>query len=145
MTDLDTKVAALAEMSLAELKDLWHRLHGAAAPRLSPELMRLALAYRIQDRGDGRLTRKNERRLQRLHATRNNGDQVRTPAGVQLKSGATLVREWQGRSHTVVVQDGGFSYRDRHYRSLSAIDREITGARWCGACFFGLRRASTVD
>ena len=53
-------------------------------------------------------------------------------------AGARLVREWNGRTHTVTVEDEGFSYAGRDYRSLSAIAREITGARWSGPRFFGL-------
>lgn len=140
MTDLDTKIGALAAMDLAELQALWPRLHGAAAPRLSPELMRLALAYRLQERAHGGLTGKTARRLRTLQETLRTGGTVAVETGVRLKPGATLVREWHGRTHAVTVVEDGFRYRDQRYRSLSAIAREITGARWSGPRFFGLRR-----
>ncbi len=143
MTDLDVKIEALAAMDLAELQALWLRLHGAAPPRLSPELMRLALAYRLQEQTHGGLTRKTERRLRTLQETLQAGGKVAAETGVRLKPGATLVREWHGRAHSVTVVEDGFHYRDRRYRSLSAIAREITGARWSGPRFFGLRSAST--
>jgi hypothetical protein len=57
----------------------------------------------------------------------------------QLKSGTRLMREWQGRSHEVLVLDDGFSWRGTHYRSLSALARKITGTAWSGALFFGRR------
>jgi hypothetical protein len=58
----------------------------------------------------------------------------------RLKPGATLVREWHGEEHTVVVTEDGFEWRGLHWRSLSAIAREITGVRWSGPRFFGLNR-----
>ena len=61
------------------------------------------------------------------------------PEGTQtIRAGARLVREWNGRTHTVTVEEEGFSYAGRNYCSLSAIAREITGARWSGPRFFGL-------
>ena len=144
MTDLEVTIEALATMDLAQLKDLWPRLHGAAPPRLSPELMRLALAYRLQERAHGGLTRKTERRLRTLQETLRAGGTVAAETGVRFKPGATLVREWHGRTHTVIVVEDGFHYRDQSYRSLSAIAAEITGARWSGPRFFGLRRETAL-
>ena len=57
----------------------------------------------------------------------------------QLKPGTRLMREWQGRSHEVMVLDDDFSWQGTHYRSLSAIARQITGTAWSGPLFFGLR------
>ena len=142
MTDIGVEVEALAAMDLAELKDLWPQLLGAAPPRLSPELMRLALAYRLQERAHGGLTRKTERRLRTLQGTLQAGGKVGVETVDRFKTGTTLIREWHGRSHTVTVIEDGFHYRDQRYRSLSAIAREITGARWSGPRFFGLRSAS---
>ena len=56
----------------------------------------------------------------------------------RIRAGARLVREWNGRTHTVTVEEEGFIYAGRSYRSLTAIAREITGARWSGPRFFGL-------
>ena len=57
----------------------------------------------------------------------------------KLKPGTRLLREWQGRSHEVLVLNDGFSWQATHYRSLSAIARKITGTAWSGPLFFGLR------
>ena len=65
------------------------------------------------------------------------------PAPVRLKPGTTLVREWHGRTHTVLVlADGGFEHQGRRYASLTRLARGITGARWSGPRFFGLRRST---
>ena len=65
--------------------------------------------------------------------------QVRIRPRLQLKPGTRLMREWQGRTYEVLVLDDGFAWRGTHYRSLSAIAREITGTSWSGPLFFGLR------
>ena len=56
----------------------------------------------------------------------------------EIRAGARLIREWNGRTHTVTVEEDGFTYAGQSYRSLSAVAREITGARWSGPRFFGL-------
>ncbi len=61
---------------------------------------------------------------------------------VKLKPGTTLVREWHGRTHTVIVQEKGFEHEGKHYTSLTQIAHHITGAHWSGPRFFGLRRAA---
>jgi hypothetical protein len=58
-----------------------------------------------------------------------------------VQPGAVLVREWRGLSHQVGVLEKGFSFRGKHYRSLSEVAREITGTRWSGPLFFGLKRS----
>jgi Protein of unknown function (DUF2924) len=67
---------------------------------------------------------------------------------IVLKTGTTLVRQWRGRVHTVLVRENGFEYEGQHYRSLTVIAEKITGAHWSGPRFFGLTRragASVVD
>ena len=67
---------------------------------------------------------------------------MRRAGAGRLKPGTVLVSGWRGQTHTLVVQDGGFEYRGRLYRSLSVVAREITGAHWSGPRFFGLRRGT---
>jgi hypothetical protein len=64
---------------------------------------------------------------------------AKVPPSPELKPGTRLVREWQGRTYEVLVLDGGFSWQDTHYRSLSALARKITGTAWSGPLFFGLK------
>ena len=63
----------------------------------------------------------------------------------KLSAGATLLREWNGETHEVRVLEKGFDYRGHKHRSLSAIAREITGTRWSGPAFFGLRDPERND
>jgi hypothetical protein len=60
--------------------------------------------------------------------------------GIVLKTGTTLVREWRGHAHTVLVREDGFEYEGQHYRSLTVIAKRITGAHWSGPRFFGLTK-----
>jgi hypothetical protein len=69
-------------------------------------------------------------------------DRVAPDPGITLKSGARLVREWHGRTHTVTVTDDGFDYAGTTYSSLTKVARAITGTRWSGPRFFGLVRAA---
>lgn len=119
-------------MSLKELRAEWQRVTGSEAPRLAAELMRLAIAYKLQERALGGLSAADRRAL-REHA--------RTGGAPKLKAGTRLLRSWRGRNVSVEVTDGGYLYEDRAYGSLSAIAREVTGAAWSGPRFFGLTSA----
>jgi hypothetical protein len=63
-------------------------------------------------------------------------------AGIVPKTGTTLVRQWHGHAHTVLVREDGFDYEGQHYRSLTVIAKRITGAHWSGPRFFGLTKRS---
>ena len=69
-----------------------------------------------------------------------NTDRVAPDPGITLKSGARLLREWHGRTHTVTVTEDGFDYAGTSYSSLTKVARVITGTRWSGPRFFGLVR-----
>ena len=131
---------ALPALSPAELRSEWRRLYRSQPPRLSRDLLIRAIAYRIQELRYGGLSKATRRKLATL-ATAPQSEREITPETVQkISSGARLVREWNGRTHTVTVQEEGFTYAGRSYRSLTAIAREITGAHWSGPRFFGLAR-----
>ena len=80
-----------------------------------------------------------QRRLRILTAGFEKGALSLDPGGV-LKTGATLVRQWRGHTHTVLVGDDGFEYDGQRYRSLTVIAERITGAHWSGPRFFGVRK-----
>ena len=69
---------------------------------------------------------------------------ARFDPGVVLKSGTTLVRQWRGHAHVVLVRDDGFDYEGQHYRSLTVIAERITGAHWSGPRFFGLTKRAGI-
>jgi hypothetical protein len=136
----------LPELSTHELRIAWRRLYRGEPPRcLSRDLIIRAIAYRMQERAHGGLTPAMKRRLRSLVAEiEAKGSQVFDP-GVALKPGARLVREWAGRTHTVIVLEDGFEYDDERYPSLSKIAARITGAHWSGPRFFGIaKRASRL-
>jgi len=106
---------------------------------MSRALLIRLIAYRMQEIAEGGLNRGLKRRLLQLaKELRSNGTVTISPKS-QIKPGTRLLREWQGETHTVTVVKGGYQYRERTWRSLSAIAREITGTRWSGPAFFGLR------
>jgi hypothetical protein len=101
-----------------------------------------ALAYRVQERAHGGLAPATRRKLRNLAAELEaKGTAVFDP-GVALRPGARLVREWAGRTHTVLVLDDSFDYEGERYPSLSKIAAEITGAHWSGPRFFGIRKTN---
>lgn len=133
MANLDEQLREIADMSRPELQRRWAKLTRRPVPRLSAAMLRLALGYEIQLKAKGRLARTNS---QRLDAS----GPVSTRA-VQLTRGVRLVREWHGTIHVVTVDEKGAPmWNDRRWKSLSEIARTITGTRWSGPAFFGLKQ-----
>ena len=138
---LDADLDALRELSREELKRRWTRLYGSACPaHVSRILLLRALAYGIQEQALGGLDRATLRRLARAAEELAAG---RPPGGSapRIKPGTRLLREWQGVVHEVIVLERGVQYRGETWPSLSAVAREITGTRWSGPRFFGLKEA----
>jgi hypothetical protein len=148
MAVLDTRaiegeINRLRSLGLEDLRREWRRLYHSDAPRISRDLLVLALAYRIQEIEHGGLGKSTRRKLQTIaKALRTTGRVGPTPS-LSLKPGARLVREWHGRTHTVTVTEDGFEYAGTSYLSLTKIAKKITGAHWSGPRFFGLPAAST--
>lgn len=133
MSAVEGELAWLATMSSAELREMWQRVTGAAVPKVSPNLLRLALGYELQAKALGGLSRKSRQRLAQFATAK-----TRTTAA---QPGMRLVREWNGTVHVVVIgEDGKVRWNDREWRSLSKVARAITGTRWSGPAFFGLKR-----
>ncbi|SMQ64407.1 Protein of unknown function [Altererythrobacter xiamenensis] len=137
MTRLEVRLDAIREMPLAELRSEWQAQVKSSAPNISVKLLRLGLAWKIQEKALGGLSRDAKRELSedpRLAVT--------TGSSRQLTSGTRLVRDWHGQGHSVTVLEEGFVYDGQHWSSLTAIARHITGAKWSGPRFFGLTGAS---
>lgn len=133
MAGVEEKVAALADQSPAQLRAQWLDLKGAPVPRVSPALLRLALAWEIQARGSGGLSPDTVKAL--LWLTKG---LVETRAAIP---GMRLVREWKGTVHTVTVGESGrIGWNGRQWNSLSEVARAITGTKWSGPAFFGLKQ-----
>jgi len=124
------------------LIEAWEELFGRPPPKkTSRELLTHAIAWEIQARRHGGLKPRVQRRLERLARELKTG-QMSPDSTPRFRPGTRLVREWQGEAHRVSVLEDGFEYRDTRYASLSKIAREITGTRWSGPAFFGLRKTS---
>jgi hypothetical protein len=140
---LAADVRALADLNIEGLRDEWRRRFRAPPPALrAPDLMRRMLADRIQTEALGR-DEALERRLNVLVRGYGRGEKPRAPRPV-FRPGTVLEREHQGRTHRVEVLDQGFSWEGRTHKSLSVIARAITGVRWNGPRFFGLREPRKI-
>ncbi|MBI5121301.1 MAG: DUF2924 domain-containing protein [Rhodospirillales bacterium] len=140
------RLAALKQTPTPELKTLWRELHGKEPPPYNRRFLESRLAYRIQELAYGGLKPETVRRLEELAEDLDGGNVLKRkqPASNRPISGTRLVREWQGVDHQVTVLDEGFEYQGRPYKSLSAIARAITGTRWNGLIFFGLKNHRKV-
>jgi hypothetical protein len=136
--ELARRLEALCDLTPDELRKEWRRLYRTEPPRLSRDLLVRAIAYRIQELRYGGLSKATRRKLASLVEARDSGAEIAKEGAQRIKAGARLIREWNGRTHTVMVEQDGFSYAGQNYRSLSAVARDITGARWSGPRFFGL-------
>jgi hypothetical protein len=138
--DVEAQVERIASMRIAELRSLYIETFRTDPPKaFGPDLLRRSIAYRIQEKAYGGLDKATSRLLKQLVAeyAKNPGKLV-LPR--RIKAGATLVRKWKGQRYQVTVMEKGFAYEGKVYDSLSEIARRITGARWNGPRFFGLRR-----
>ena len=129
---LDEQLAELDALSISQLRDQWAQLTGRVVPRLGTRMLRLALAYEIQVKALGGLPRGVQQRLDQLAAAKT-VTRSATP-------GMRLAREWQGTVHVVTVgEQGAIDWNGKTWRSLSEDARAITGTRWSGPAFVGLK------
>ena len=135
------RLAALKAMSVNDLKTEWQTLFGAPAPNNSRPFLESRLAYRIQELTYGGPDKQTRRLLDLLadevEGTLTRKAQIADPRNPVV--GTKLIREWDGTAHTVTVLKDGFDWGGQRYKSLSAVARAITGTRWNGYRFFGLR------
>jgi hypothetical protein len=135
---LQAQLDMIAAAGRPALLTLWTEMIGRSPPNnISLPILRKALAFETQIKTYGTLPKVC---LKQLNAKGHGGGTTQTcqPAH-RLKPGTRLVREWHGRTFHVQVEERGFVMKDKTYRSLSAIAREITGAQWSGPRFFGLK------
>jgi hypothetical protein len=140
VAEIDGHLVDLLNRSTQELRLAWRELHRTGPPQgLSRDLLIRALAHQLQERAAGGANRALRRRLQTLAGEFAKKSRSFDPALVP-KVGATLVRQWRGHAHTVLVREDGFEYEGQRYRSLTVIAERITGAHWSGPRFFGLNK-----
>jgi len=137
---LFAEIEALQSETVLQLRQRWKALYGTEPPqRASRDLMMRAVAYRLQERALGGLSTATRRLLERIADDVNAHRPARVASTRKLHPGAILLREWGGVQHQVTVLQSGVQFRGKQHRSLSEVARIITGSRWSGPLFFGLR------
>jgi hypothetical protein len=138
---LTADIANLASLGNNELKVHWNAAYGTAAPvRMKRDLLRYAVAYRMQERALGGLKPAICRLLDRVADDAGARRPVKaTLPARKVGAGAVLLRQWGGVDHEVTVLEKGVLFRGKRHRSLSEVARVITGSRWSGPLFFGLK------
>lgn len=131
---VDDVVSEIEQLGLEGLRKFWGQRYGPPPSLRSVPILRMLLAWRVQTEALGGLDGESRRTLGRKGKIR--------AEGLDLGIGARLTRQWQGRSHEVLVEVGGFRWEGQTYRSLSAVATAIAGSKWNGPRFFGLRKAS---
>src|SRR6266545_7264798 len=134
------QLAALKGLPTPDLKRRGRELFDTEPP-YNRRFLESRLAYRIQELAYGGLKPETVERLAALAEDLDGGDPAkrRRPAKDRPIAGTRLIREWQGVEHCVTVRDEDYEYQGRPYRSLSAVARAVTGTRWNGWVFFGLK------
>lgn len=139
------QIQGITRLDLESLRAEWHRKWDEPPAFRSRELLARALAHRLQTDAFGDLPSPLQRRVNDL-AQRFMADRGFTPqAATTLMPGSSLIREWQGKRHEVAVVDDGFVYQGEKFGSLSKVAHHITGTKWNGPAFFGLKRKEAVS
>ncbi len=130
------QIDELNNMSAAQLRKRWTDLVGTDPNRLGRSYLIRRIAYRIQELSHGGLPRDTRKRLK--HSVCDESTASKKQSGPNLQPGTRLLRDWRGERYEVIVQEKGFLYNGKLYRSLSAVARAITGSYWSGNRFFGI-------
>jgi Protein of unknown function (DUF2924) len=137
---LAAEIAALSNASIKDLRQRWKTLYGKEpSGYIGRSFVIRAIAYRLQEKAFGALKPSTRSLLARVAEETAAGSSPKSRSVRKAEPGTILVREWQGNTHRVTVLGDGVSFKGKRYRSLSEIAREITGSRWSGPRFFGLR------
>jgi Protein of unknown function (DUF2924) len=135
------QVSALPEKSTAELKQLWRDLYNREPPPCNRQFLVKRLAYRLKELAHGGLSARAEAKLTELIEEEDRRVKGKQPIRKRDRptTGTRLIRQWRGAEHCATVLDDGYEYQGRRYKSLSAVARAVTGTRWNGPLFWGLR------
>jgi hypothetical protein len=138
---LASLLASLPGMRREELLEQWYALYDGDPPfKISQQLLIQAIAYRMQEHALGGLKPSTRRFLAKAAEEIHANQKITTPPAT-IKSGTRLIREWRGKIHEVMIVEEGVLFQGRQYRSLSEVARLITGVKWSGPLFFGLKVA----
>ena len=140
---IQTELDRLTTTPILGLRNRYKALFGADPPTaFGPDLMRRSVAHRIQQDAYGGLSQPTQRLLDRMAQATGAKSDANNEMSRRIKSGSEIVRTWKGRSYRVTVMHDGFAYNGKTYPGLSEIASLITGTRWNGPRFFGLRSNS---
>jgi len=140
------RLTFLPNLSKVELCALWRQLFKSTPPpKMRKQLLRRVIAYRLQEQKFGGINSAQVRRLRQIANTVEADPNATVSTRPPIKQGTRLVREWKQQVHTVEVNAEGYRYRGARYESLSEIARLITGTRWSGPLFFGLKAKQTKE
>lgn len=137
---LAVEIAQRDGLDLEALRNIWRQRLGSPPHFASTEMTRLWLAWELQAKACGGFAPATRRRLKQLSNPPKCDAPPTTPASGALKPGTVLTREWGGTTHRVIVLEEGFAWSGQNYRSLSEIATRISGTRWSGPRFFGLKQ-----
>lgn len=144
---LMTEIIGLQDLPKDELQKRWRKLFGREPPDYGRRFMAERLAYRLQELRFGGLSAEARKQMDEILneagydglGEKQRGRVKRSPqTKPSLIAGTRLAKQWRGQQHEVVILEKGFEFEGRHYRSLSAIAKEITGSHWNGRAFFGV-------
>lgn len=141
--NIEDQIAGIEILSNEALKLRWRKYFRRSPPAgLPPKMMREAFIYALQENAFGGLSPNSRRRLDRIATKIDENPNATITNESLLQPGSCLVRDWRGKRFEVEVLEKGFSFNGKSYASLSEIARMITGTRWSGPRFFGLKQAS---
>jgi hypothetical protein len=139
-------LSSLPRLHKEALTQLWQEFFKADPPLpMRKELMVQFLAYRMQEQEFGALSGRSQRRLRELAVAIGNDRNMSSSRRPAIKPGTRLVRQWKDQVHIVNVEEGSYEYSGTRYDSLSEIARLITGTRWSGPLFFGLKNKAVKN
>ena len=137
---VEAELKQLPKMPIADLRSRYRELFRTEPPKaFGPDLLRRSIAHRIQERAYGGLSREHQRLLDQLVKAAQAKPNGRLELPRQIKPGSELARTWKGKTYRVMVLKKGFAHEGKAFASLSEIAFDITGTKWNGPRFFGLR------
>ena len=143
---VEAELDRLPAMPITDLRKRYRELFQAEPPKaFGPDLLRRSIAHAIQEKAYGGLPPATQRLLDQLVKATSAKPNGRLELPQRIKSGSELVRTWNRRTYRVTVKADGFAYDGKTFASLSEIATAITGTRWNGPRFFGLRSAGGRD
>lgn len=136
------QVAALPTLPIQALWKLWDQYFSYRSPNPNREYLESRIAYKIQEAAYGGLAKETQQRLINIGRRHSKIQQRQASQDIYLAPGTVLMREWDQQPHHVIVTaEGTFEYEGKFFKSLSAVARHISGTRWSGPVFFGLKQA----